>query len=211
MKVAVLFTIVVVLIFSSFSYSNTKMEESIEVHDNAETISESHWHIGLGNYFDFPDTYQVNSSGKKNDYSLWPIVNGGITGSPFISNSILFQGNIMLSAPRQVGNSDLTRMFFSIELLPGIRLGNWGSFFTGLSIFEQLLFFKSRGETQTESSSTFYRPDKVTWISQQVFVLSYQTPKIFNSIYSEIKSYTFSLFDESKRQNSYVFNVSYQW
>lgn len=185
-----------------------------EVEDKGELFTQKTWHLSIGNYFDLPSTYQVTSDGKMNQYELWPIANWGRTYSGALYSQSLLQWNIMLSLPKSVGSSDLTRTILSFDLLMGYQFSYLGSLMLGMSFFEQLLYFGETGEVQTEGSASsghFYRPSRLVLVSQQTLTLAYRTPVIKNHYCIDAKSYIFSLWQEKERQESYALNLTYQW
>lgn len=209
----------ILFIFALVSFSgnlHARTSEVIEISEkdiqNNETKDlNTRWHLGIGNYFDMPSTYQTTSSGDKNSYELWPIVNWGRSYGFESLNWALLQWNLMGSIPKTVGKSDLTRTIISFEILLGLNSQGFGKIFSGISFFEQCLYFKESGATNTEGSSTFYRPDRVAWVSQQALVVSYQTPVVYDHFLGEIKSYTLSLWDSERREQSYALNLNYLW
>lgn len=197
--------------FNSFSASVIELpyEEQSE-----KSFTSNQWHLSLGNYFDLPSTYQITSNGDKNSFELWPVFNGGRTYQGYFYESFLFQWNMMLSLPKDVGTSDLTRTLIAFDFLIGQRIPFIGSIYAGLSFFQELLFFKESGEIQTEGtndSGKFNRPSRAVLVSQQALVLSYVTPQILNHFSLEGKTYIFSLWDSQERDESYALNFLYQW
>ncbi len=197
--------------------ASTYKAQSIELpyEDRAERNSTNkYWHLSLGNYFDLPSTYQVTSSGQKNEYELWPIINGGKSYQGYFYENFLFQWNILLSMPKDVGSSDLTRTLIAFDLMFGHKINYLGSLSIGVSFFQQFLYFKESGETQTEGSGdggNFHRPSRAVLVSQQALLLAYATPRLFNHFSLEGKAYIFSLFDNADRAESYAINLMYQW
>lgn len=178
------------------------------------TFSHSLWHFSVGNYFDLPSTYQVTSNGKKNSLEFWPIINLGKIYQGYFYEKFLFQWNALISLPKVVGTSDLTRTLLAFDLLLGHSFSYLGSFSTGISFFQQALFFKENGQIQTENSSNagqFYRPNRLVLVSQQALVFAYRTALILDHFSMEAKTYTFSLWDKEKRATSYALNILYQW
>jgi hypothetical protein len=205
-----------IVIFSSISFK-THAANIIELpldEDSEKTFALKSWHLSLGNYFDLPSTYQVTSTGQKNNFELWPIVNWGRTYQGYFYQSFLFQWNILFSVPKDVGTSDLTRTLIAFDFMVGNRINYFGSIYAGISFFQQLLFYKESGVVQTEGTSDsgkFQRPSRAVLVSQQALILSYVTPKYFDHLSLEAKSYIFSLWDSKERAESYAFNVLYQW
>ena len=171
-------------------------------------------HVGLGNYFDLPFVYQNTSKGEKNHYEFWPVINAGGTHQGAGYDNSMLQWNMMLSFPKSVGTSDLTRIVLSLDFLLGHNFQYLGSLSAGISFFEQFLFFRQTGETQTEgttASGRFYRPSRWVIVSQQTLTLSYSSYQIANHYVINFKTYIFSLWQSKERENSYAFNLMYQW
>ncbi len=215
------YRIFLLLLLSKISYANQVALDQVileELPHDADQVEQPAvsklWHLGIGNYFDLPLVYQVTSTGKKNQYEFWPIINGGRTYYGQLYDKFLWQWNIMLSMPKAVGTSDLTRTVLSIDLLLGHYFNYIGSFVGGLSIFEQFLFYRQTGEVQTEgtnASGRFHRPTRLVVISQQTLTLGYASPKLANHYSLDFKSYIFSLWKSQEREFSYALNVMYQW
>ena len=180
--------------------------------DPAPTYKE--WHLGIGNYFDMPRTMQTNSRGQKNGLSFWPTLYGGRNYLGVFTAKTFLEWNILFAAPKSVGESDLVRTLLALDILIGRDFAIWGSLSFGISFFQTFLFFKDSGATQTESSSdssTFYRPNKWIWVSQQVMTVAYRH-KLFSDHFSvEARSYVFSLWDSKERNQSYALNFLYHW
>lgn len=182
--------------------------------ESANTFHSKSWHLGMGNYFDLPSNYQVSSAGAKNSFSFWPILNWGRTYQGYFYSNFLFQWNLLLSLPKDVGTSDLTRTLLAFDFLVGHKVSYVGAIYLGLSFFQQFLIYKDTGETQTEGNGTggrFYRPSRTVMVSQQALVAAYSTPRFFDHFLVEAKTYIFSLWESEKSQSSYAVNLSYQW
>jgi hypothetical protein len=208
--------ITIVLLSADYSFSEDQKILLEELPEEKSLIIEHNpsWHLGVGNYFDFPSVYQSNANGKKNQWELWPILNAGRTYQGNFYEHSLLQWNIMLSLPKTVGTSDLTRTLLSFDFLIGHKFSFFGSFYMGMSFFEQFLFFKDTGEVQTEGtgeSGRFHRPSRLVLVSQQTLTLAYATPKIANHYLLNFKSYIFSLWESQQREVSYALNMMYEW
>lgn len=166
--------------------------------------------FNLGAHTEFYNGIQKDTSGGMRKFDLAPTIGMGMDFSlPYESFRLLPEINWVL--PQFNDNSKIMKNTFMFRIDAGYRPRDWLQLRLGTSLM--LLNQQGRGGSTTmnngTSTSTFYYPDENRSSWNNTFDVGVET--IWENWALRLQTYTYSLFEEKKRQLSYTLFITYYW
>lgn len=168
------------------------------------------WSFQFGTHTEFYDAVQVDSAGTQRKIAFSPTLGIGMKFVLAPSWTLLPELNWVL--PWEVGSSNEIRNLFMIRGDVGYDLLDWLRLRVGTS----LMWLNMHGKGGTtkisngNSQSTFYNPDENRSALNNTFDLGAEA--FFSDDWStRLQTYTYSIFQEERRQISYTLFLTYHW
>jgi hypothetical protein len=179
----------------------------IPITAKAIDIEKIYFHIG--SHTEFYNASQINTSGDKNKIQLIPTIGTSIPFALPYQFEFLPEFNWVL--PVNQGSTKIIKNIFMFRADFGYLVTDWFKVRSGTSLILQNQHGRG-GSTQIEngnSVSTFYYPDANRSSFNNTFDLGVE---IFHENWStRLQTYTYSLFQEQRREVSYTVFITYLW
>lgn len=168
------------------------------------------WSFQFGSHTEFFNNVQSDASGSQRKFDFAPTIGFGMKFSFSPAWKLLPEVNWVL--PIDAGSSNMISNLFMVRGDVGYELFDWFRLRVGTSLMWLNMHGKG-GKTQVSNGagkSTFYNPDENRSALNNTFDLGAEA--FFNKDWSaRIQTYTYSLFQEERRQLSYTLFLTHYW
>lgn len=168
------------------------------------------WSFQFGTHTEYFNNVQTDAAGTQRKFQFAPTVGLGMKFS--LSPEWKFLPEVNWVLPFQAGDSNMIKNLFMLRGDLGYELLDWLRLRVGTSLMWLNMHGKG-GKTEINNGSgqsTFYNPDENRSALNNTFDLGAEA--FFNPEWSaRLQTYTYSLFQEERRQISYTLFLSYYW
>lgn len=193
------------LLILSLMALNSQAEPMI----NGTPIELSHIGFNMGSLTESVGEVQISSSGETRSFDFNPAIGASFVFPMSSRFEIIPEINWVL--PRKTGEDKVYKNLFMLRADLGYKLVDWLRLRLGTSV----MFLNTHGSGGKVSrdngngQTTFYRPDSNSSSFNNTFDLGVEA--LLDVWAFRAQTYTYSLFNEERRQYSYMLMLTYYW